>query len=213
MIFFKLHQLPWEAKWIRSLLLNLRLGFFDRFRILVFPRTMVWISRKGKLTIAPEGVFRIGDTYPKTNYNYTTLKIDEGAEFILHGRLFIRTGALISVNKGAKLEIGSGLTNRDIDISCFHHITMGHHVFISKGVMIRDSDNHAISGQEDRIAKPIVIGNDVWIGMRALILKGVTIGDGAIIAAGSVVTRDVPAHCIVAGVPAKVIREGVSWRD
>lgn len=52
----------------------------------------------------------------------------------------------------------------------------------------------------------IVIGNDVWIGMRTVIMNGVTVGDGAVIGAGSIVTRDVPPYAIVAGVPARVIR-------
>lgn len=56
-------------------------------------------------------------------------------------------------------------------------------------------------------AKPITIGNDVWISSCATICGGVTIGDGAVIGAGSVVTRDVPPHCFAAGVPARVIRE------
>jgi carbonic anhydrase/acetyltransferase-like protein (isoleucine patch superfamily) len=52
----------------------------------------------------------------------------------------------------------------------------------------------------------IVVGNDVWVGTRAIILSGVTIGDGAIVAAGSVVTKDVPPYAIVAGNPARLIR-------
>ena len=55
--------------------------------------------------------------------------------------------------------------------------------------------------------RPVYIGNDVWIGDRALILPGVHVGDGSIIAAGAVVTKDVPPHSIVAGVPARKIRE------
>lgn len=55
--------------------------------------------------------------------------------------------------------------------------------------------------------KPVIIGNDVWIGSRVIILPGVTIGDGAIIGAGSVVTKDVPPYSIFAGNPAKFIRE------
>lgn len=53
---------------------------------------------------------------------------------------------------------------------------------------------------------PIKIGNDVWIGARVIILEGITIGDGAIIAAGAVVTKDVPGYAVVAGVPAKIMR-------
>ena len=55
--------------------------------------------------------------------------------------------------------------------------------------------------------KPVKIGNKVWIGAHATILPGVTIGDGAVVAAGAVVTKDVPSNVVVAGVPAKVIKE------
>lgn len=55
------------------------------------------------------------------------------------------------------------------------------------------------------------IGNQVWIATGAMILPNVTIGDGAIVASGAVVTKDVPARCLVAGVPAKVIKENVKW--
>ena len=54
--------------------------------------------------------------------------------------------------------------------------------------------------------RPITIGNDVWIGARAMVMDGVEVGDGAIVAANAVVTKDVPPYAIVGGVPAKVIR-------
>lgn len=56
------------------------------------------------------------------------------------------------------------------------------------------------------------IGDKVWIATNAMILPGVTIGDGAIVAAGAVVTKDVPPRCMVAGVTAKVIKENVEWK-
>jgi acetyltransferase-like isoleucine patch superfamily enzyme len=59
---------------------------------------------------------------------------------------------------------------------------------------------------------PVVIGNHVWIATNAIILPGVTIGEGAIVACGAVVTKDVPPHCLVAGVPARVVRENVDWK-
>jgi acetyltransferase-like isoleucine patch superfamily enzyme len=64
-----------------------------------------------------------------------------------------------------------------------------------------------VENDMDSVSKgPVVIGNDVWVGVGAIILSGVTVGDGAIIAAGSVVTHDVPPYAIVGGIPAKVIR-------
>ena len=62
-----------------------------------------------------------------------------------------------------------------------------------------------------KCARPIDIGNHVWIGSKANILKGIKIGEGAIVASGAVVTKDVPEHSLVAGDPAKVIRQNVEW--
>lgn len=61
-------------------------------------------------------------------------------------------------------------------------------------------------------AKPITIRNHVWLGENVMILKGVTIGEGAIVAASSLVLKDVPPHTLVAGSPAKVIKDNVSWK-
>lgn len=70
---------------------------------------------------------------------------------------------------------------------------------------------HSINGKNP--VAPISIGNHVWIGTNAIILKGVDIGDGAVVAAGAVVTRSVPPRCIVAGNPAKIVKENVEWSN
>ncbi|MNW06569.1 putative acetyltransferase [compost metagenome] len=75
--------------------------------------------------------------------------------------------------------------------------------------MISDTDYHQIEGTVS--TKPIVIGDEVWIGCKSIILKGVTIGNGAVVAAGSVVTKDVEPYTLVAGIPAKVIKRDVRW--
>lgn len=129
------------------------------------------------------------------------------------------SGCRINVNSGAKLTLGSGYMNHDSVIDCFESISVGEHVVISERVVMRDSDNHGVCSLKDNckitgkpsFSAPIVIEDHVWIGMNVIILKGVTIGEGSIIAAGSVVTRDVPAHCLAAGVPAKVIKTEVAW--
>lgn len=69
---------------------------------------------------------------------------------------------------------------------------------------IGDTDDHP--ERLDTKPAPVVIGDNVFIGMHCLILKGVTIGENSIIGAGSVVTKDIPANCVAAGVPCKVIR-------
>ena len=94
-------------------------------------------------------------------------------------------------------------------------ISIGKNTMVGPNCVITDSDFHAHWPAETRHIEPafeldrgISIGANVWIGMNSLILKGVTIGDGAIVAAGSVVVRDVPPKAVVAGVPAKVVKVG-----
>jgi acetyltransferase-like isoleucine patch superfamily enzyme len=65
-----------------------------------------------------------------------------------------------------------------------------------------DLNDHSLPGK----SSPVKIGDNVWLGARATVLKGVTIGDGAVVAAGALVTRDVPSRTVVAGVPARVIK-------
>ena len=92
-------------------------------------------------------------------------------------------------------------------------ITIGDRVWVGANTVISDTDFHPLDPARRRAdplaanTAPISIADDVFIGMHALILKGVSIGAGAVIAAGSVVTRDVPAGSVVAGNPARVIRQ------
>ena len=101
--------------------------------------------------------------------------------------------------------------NRGATICAYTEVSIGDYSMVGEFVSIRDA-NHGIARGElvrsqPHDAKPIRIGSDVWVGRGACILPGVTIGDGAIIGANSIVTKDVPANCIAAGIPAKVIRE------
>jgi maltose O-acetyltransferase len=88
-------------------------------------------------------------------------------------------------------------------------VTFGNDVMIAPGVMISTSTHPLDPVKRNKgieTAKPINIGNNVWIGMGAKILEGVNIGDNAVIAAGAVVNKDIPTNTLVAGVPAKVIK-------
>ena len=91
-------------------------------------------------------------------------------------------------------------------------VTIGHHVNLAQGITVT-ALNHKFENPDIRIdeqgvsTKPVVIGNDIWVGANAVILPGVTIGDHSVIAAGAIVTKDVPPHSLVAGVPAKIIKQ------
>lgn len=89
-------------------------------------------------------------------------------------------------------------------------IIIGNDVLIGPKTVIWGKDKGILRGELIRkqpdIIRRIVIGNDVWIGANATVLKGVCIGDGAVIGAGSVVTRDIPENAIAVGIPAKVIK-------
>lgn len=90
-------------------------------------------------------------------------------------------------------------------------VTIGSHVNLAQGITIT-ALNHNFEKSEQRIdqqgvsTSPVVIDNDCWIGAHAVVLPGVTIGEHCVVAAGAVVTKDVPPHSLVAGVPAKIIK-------
>ena len=91
-------------------------------------------------------------------------------------------------------------------------VTIGSHVNLAQGITIT-ALNHNFDDSEKRIdqqgisTKEVVLEDDIWVGANAVILSGVTIGKHAVVAAGAIVTKDVPPHSLVAGVPAKVIRQ------
>lgn len=116
------------------------------------------------------------------------------------------------VSPQARVTIGDfSFLGRGCEIDAAASITIGAHVLFAPNVFITDhTHNHARGVLHDAqgiTSEPVVIGDDAWIGTRAVILAGVTIGAGAIIGAGAVVTKDVAPNAIVAGVPAKEIGE------
>lgn len=94
-------------------------------------------------------------------------------------------------------------------ISASDEITIGNSVMMANGVYITDSDWHGVYDRtlRDERVTPVHIGDNVWLGDHSVILKGVTIGENSVVAANAVVTRDVPANVIVAGSPAKIVKE------
>lgn len=111
---------------------------------------------------------------------------------------------------GKNIRVGDDfLANFGVTVLDRAPVHIGSHVMLGPGVLIT-TVNHPLSASARRsgvgIARPVTIGDDVWIGGNATVLPGVTVGSGAVIAAGAVVTRDVPPNTLAAGVPARIVR-------
>lgn len=139
------------------------------------------------------------------------------------GRSSMVGGALIFDREGASIQIGERTFIGAASLISSEQITVGDDVLISWGCTVVDHNSHALSwrdrsndvtdwmdAKKDWMhveCKAVAIRSKAWIGFNVIILKGVTIGEGAIVGAGSVVTKDVPPYTIVGGNPARVIRE------
>jgi acetyltransferase-like isoleucine patch superfamily enzyme len=112
----------------------------------------------------------------------------------------------------ARIKIGSHVGLAGTTLHCNVSITIGDYCRCGPGVIICDNDSHRVARSVEERAKPpaeapIVLEGNVWLGMRTIVLKGVTIGANTIVAAGSVVTHSLPGNVIAGGAPARVIRE------
>jgi acetyltransferase-like isoleucine patch superfamily enzyme len=120
-------------------------------------------------------------------------------------------------DRGSRLEIGENCTIFTTMISVMEggQVRIGNDCLVAYGSDIRNSDAHSVIDATTRArinpAADVAIGDHVWIGNGSQILKGVTISSHAIVAARSVVTKDVPANTLVAGSPARVLREKIDW--
>jgi len=126
-------------------------------------------------------------------------KIKIGKESSIHMNCFIT---------GNNIEIGDNtVINRQTYLDGRAGIKIGNNVNISHQTLIQTLTHDPQNPDFACLVKPVTIEDDVWIGTRAIILPGVTIGEGAVIGAGAIVTKNIPKHSIAVGNPAKVIKE------
>jgi acetyltransferase-like isoleucine patch superfamily enzyme len=181
-------------------------------RVLLFPLT--GFHNRGQLRVAPGARLAINEPWHFHRAEPGSIAIRPGAKMILVSGLFsFKSGVYIDIKPGGELVMlgGESYSSRGLHIECRDKIILGKDIAIGPDVIIQDTDSHVVTSAGHRMTAPITIGNHVWIGARAIILKGVTIGDGAIIAAGAVVNKDVPPNSIAGGIPAKVLKSGVTW--
>lgn len=146
----------------------------------------------------------IDDTDYEAQYAYLQKMLGSVGEKVWIGKTF-------NCDNGKNIHIGYNFTgNYNLTILDIREVRIGNNVMIGPNTLI-STVNHPMNAAGRRkhlgIAKPVIIGDDVWIGGNCTILPGVTIGNNVVVAAGAVVTKDVPDNSLVGGVPAKLIRE------
>jgi acetyltransferase-like isoleucine patch superfamily enzyme len=135
--------------------------------------------------------------------NAGTMRI--GPDVRIYGRV---TRVQLSTSPGGRLELGRDVgINEGVAIHAVSEIIIGERVMIADYTSIQDSDFHPLTPSEPTRTRPVRIERNAWLGRNVIVLSGVTIGQNAVVAAGSVVTRDVPANTLVGGNPARFIRE------
>ncbi len=203
-----------KVNFIDLLLINLRKNtnsaITKKKLILPFKYCRTVISKSA--VIKCNNTLILGYKENKKSKQETRLSLGSKSNMTINGAFTAYSGSDIRVFDGGELTIGSGYCTCGVQIVCKKKITIGNNVAIARDVIIRDNDAHEILEKDHKSVKEVTIGNNVWIGNRAMIMKGVHIGDGAIVAAGAIVTKDVPPNTMVAGVPAKVIKENVMWK-
>lgn len=170
-------------------------------------KTKITLSgQKHKISVEGEIYNTVIEVYGTNN----KIVFDEGIQ--IHNATIILRGNDLLLYIGKDSRMGGG---RIIIMGQSNRITIGKECMLSDHLQIWSSDSHPIFDADMNIINPslpIIIHDNVWIGSCVTVLKGVTIGEGAIIGMNSIVTRDVPSHSVCVGNPARMIRSNVSWR-
>lgn len=143
------------------------------------------------------------------------LLVRDGAELTINGLVRLASRSTLQVQKDAKLTIGKAYINHESSIIIGCDCTIGNGILISRAVKIFDSDFHKVlddEGNQTNLPKPMKIGNHVWIGLGAIILRGSQIGDGAVISAGAVVMGKIKGRTNAIGNPARSFST-IKWEE
>jgi galactoside O-acetyltransferase len=171
------------------------------------------LKKKAHLIIGADSV---------VNYRSFDLQNNKNCRFVIGEKSSVSASFIFEKDE-ATIEIGRNTFLGGCVLSCAEKIKIGENVFIAWNVTIFDHNSHSLNYNvrrndlpnlfnknktwEDVGISPTIIEEDVWVGVNAIILKGIIIGKGAIVAAGAVVTKNVPPNTLVAGNPAQVVKE------
>lgn len=172
--------------------------------------TIIQLDKDARIII--DGLLRVGEQQVVGARQQTRIWLEKGAVLNVMGTFNVGADSYIRIWKDSKLIIKNGFFNEHVQLTVGNIVEIGDGCAIGRDVVIRSYDGHTIVSEDYNVAKSIIIGEHVWIGQGATILKGVTLGNGAIVAANAIVTKDVPEKTAVAGNPARIIKEQLSWQ-
>ena len=191
----------------------------NRQVIFTMPSTVFDIHPTAQIKISAPFIF--GNNPVRRMRMPTCLRMEENTTLEIHdGPLTrygntpynLRYGAYIEVVNGGKLTIGQGAANVGLTIMCAKEVAIGNGVRIGRNVSIRDwNGSHVIINDTYRNHAAVHVEDHVWLCTGCTIMPGVTVGKGAVVAANSTVTKDVPPYSLVGGSPAKVLKENIEW--
>ncbi|MDD5748898.1 MAG: acyltransferase [Actinomycetota bacterium] len=172
------------------------------------PRYWRQFYRFVKFKVLHPGIKTEGFIFLPKRYNISKGK---NAEFVIGPWVWIGEGCAFRAHEGKLIIGGKAIFGGYNTINCYFHVEIKQECLFADHIYIVDFDhwytNPQISIRSQGIRKePIVIGPNVWVGEKATILRGVTVGEGSVIGSMSLVHRDVPPHAVVGGVPARVLR-------
>lgn len=173
--------------------------------LIPYKGTVVTFGEGAKIELCDGNLF-INNNKPCGSKAEAYVLLRKDARLIISGTTSLNYGATIEIHENAEVEINGAYINTGAVILAAKRISIGHGVLISRHVFIYDSDHHPIYNDEGEIANPardVVIGDHVWIGLKCIILRGSNIGEGALIAAGSVVGGKIKPGVLAQGNPAR----------
>jgi acetyltransferase-like isoleucine patch superfamily enzyme len=155
---------------------------------------------------------------PKGSGKECILILHKNATLIVNNRFRLCYDSVLQVFEGATLTLNGGLCNAGAIFAVKRNTVVGEEFLAARNFVLLDSDYHVVLDRETgkamnaAVAGPVRIGKHVWCGINTTILKETTIGEGSVIGANAVVSKDVPPYCLAAGNPAKVIRYNITWK-
>ena len=211
MILDRMFRISW-TKYIYYNYLSRKVVRNGSGRIIPYKNSVIVLG-KGARIVLHEGNMYVNVNRPKGSKCEAYILLRDNAVLEVHKNSQLCYGSTIEIHEGGKIEIGSAYFNSESVILAEKSISIGEDTMFARQVYIYDSDHHSFlneQGEKINAQKDVIIGNHVWVGMKSCLLKGTKIGDGAVVAAYSLVGGKVKGGTMVQGNPARAYAE-VRW--